>query len=190
MTLLKHAPFQAFKSYRFPDPDTKFLHTGASFDSLISNIRFYRAQNELEEIEFLEAVVENYLCHLPIHIGCCEQRPKLKRGVIPFLRGGIMLLKNLLYNKYVDQETADRRAETCSKCILNTFPDKGPFIEWSDRLALHTIGARKSKHHDELGTCTGCGCPLRCKVWYGGTIKLSTQERETMSNANSSCWQL
>lgn len=190
MTLLRLAPFHSFRTFKFPDPDTKFMHHAQSFEMLIHNIKFYRRQNELEELEYLESVVEHYLCQQKENIGACERRPQLKRGIIPFLKGGVLLLKNLLYNQFVSQEVADARSELCKTCPLNVFPDKGAFVRWSDELAVQTVGERKSKNHDALGTCEGCGCPLRCKVWYGGTIKLKPEEKEKILPVTPNCWQL
>jgi hypothetical protein len=190
MTLLKLAPSMAFKIFKFPDPDTNKMFEAASFDELIRSIRMYRAQNDLEEIEYLEAIVHHHLCKLPEHIGACERGKRLKRGLIPFIKGSVLLLKSLMYNQFVTQEVADERASTCASCPLNVFPDKGPFVAWSDELAVMTVGERKAKEHNNLGTCEGCGCPLRCKVWYGGNIILTKKERSTIEAGQPKCWQL
>lgn len=190
MSLFKLAPSMAFLVYKFPDPDTGRMHIGKSIQDLAATIRVYRAQNELPEIEYLEAVIEHYLCKCREHIGACEAGKPLKRGIVPFIKGGLLLLKNLAYNQFVTQEEADKRGNICMECPLNQFPDKTDFVKWSDDLALMTIGNRKSSNHDKLGTCIGCGCPLRCKVWFGGKIKLTKKEEDKIKPINPRCWQL
>jgi hypothetical protein len=95
-----------------------------------------------------------------------------------------------MFKSFAPQVLADKRSEICASCPLNVFPDKGPFIKWSDELALHSIGNRRSKEHDKLGNCDGCSCPLRPKVFFDGTPKLTPEEEKKISEANSNCWQL
>lgn len=177
--------------YEFQDPDVAHKYYKAkSYEELYKQIRGYRSQNELPEIDYLEIIVENFLCRLPQGVGSCQPRPQLKRGLIQTLKGGIALITALAYKSFVSQEVADSRSEICKDCSLNNFPNRGNFVKWSDDLAEMSVGNRKSKFHDELGTCDGCGCPLRCKTWYAGAIKLSDEEKTIMSQANPECWQV
>lgn len=188
---LQFKKFCSPSKFEFQDPDLpKKKYVGQSYEQLYQQIRGYRSQNELPEIEYLEVVVENYICRLPGHEGSCQPRPQLKRGLLRTVKGGIALIQNLRYSTFVEQEVADSRSEICKDCDLNVFPNKGNFVKWSDDLAQMSIGDRRSKFHDELGTCNGCGCPLRCKAWYAGTIKLSDEEKTIMSKANPECWQV
>ena len=184
--LRKFAPFRVAHSYYFKNPENNWKITGTSFKDLINKIRLYRAQNEFPELEFLESVVEHYLCMRPENVGACESAGPLKRGIIATIKGGIVTLKNLMYNSFVTQAVADERSEICLNCPHNFFPDKGPFIEWSDKLAENSIGDRKSKHHDKLGNCEICSCPLRCKEFFAGKISLTQEELIAMPNY---CWQ-
>lgn len=189
--LRKPKPFLGFQVIRFVDPDTRFKFQGTSIQGICQHIRTYRSQNNLPELEFLEDVVVNYNCMLKENLGVCEPSPTpLRRGLIQTIRGGIALIQNLMYSSFAPQNVADVRSEICKNCTLNSFPDKTKFVKWSDDLALQTIGDRKSKYHDELGTCLGCSCPLRCKVFYNGTISLEKVEQDTMRKANPKCWQL
>jgi hypothetical protein len=187
MSFLRFNQFNGPKVFRFPDPDKRGkVYEGVSYEDLYRKIRGYRSQNELPEIPYLETVVENYLCRLPEHIGSCRPRPPLKRGLIPTIKGGIALITNLMYSKFVPQDVADARSEVCLSCPKNVFPDKGKFIQWSDDLALQSIGERKSKHHAELGNCEVCSCPMRCKVWYTGPFKFPKKQLEEFPDF---CWQ-
>lgn len=187
MTFLKFNQFNSPKRYIFKDPDkANKIYEGASYEDLFKKIRGYRSQNGLPEIPYLETVVENYLCRLPEHAGSCRPIPPLKRGLIPTIKGGIALISNLMYSKFVPQEVADARSEVCAGCPYNEFPDKGKFIEWADEMAQLSVGDRKSKHHTELGNCGVCSCPLRAKVWYSG--KLTFPKRQ-MNKFPEFCWQ-
>ncbi len=186
--LLKFKPFCGPANYRFIDPDTKFRFEAASEKELLARIRSYRSQNNLEPLEFLEAIVENYLCHRPENVGGCRPRGELKRGLFAYIKGGIVLLQNLMYSSFVKQEVADARSEQCAECKFNEFPDRDRFVKWSDDIALATVGDRKSARHESLGNCGVCSCPLRAKVFFNGKVSLSTEEQEKMRTVN--CWQL
>jgi hypothetical protein len=189
--MLSFKPFESSSIWQFPDPDSGRMHVGKTRAELVQNITGYRAQNNLEPIVRLDLVLNHYLCSLPTNVGKCKQEP-LKRGFMQYMKGGLALVQQLFYgeNSMVGQEEADRRAAVCKDCACNIFPDHGMFIQWSDDLALHTIGDRKSKLHAELGNCSGCSCPLRCKVWHRGPFVLSVEEVQKMKAAKKDCWQL
>lgn len=191
MILLKPKPFLGFKAIRFIDPDTNFKFKADNIDNLCKHITQYREQNGLEPLLELPLVVQNYLCSLPENLGVCEpERYKLKRGLFKTIQGGIALIKTFMYSKFVDQSVADARSSICKDCSLNVFPDRGAFIVWADKIAVGSVGERKSKYHESLGNCAGCSCPLRSKVWYAGAITLKDVERKTMLEANPRCWQI
>jgi hypothetical protein len=186
----RFAPGIASKEFSFKDPDTKKAFQGTSISDLASKVRFYRAQNELPDLPYLETVIETYLCKLPANLGGCEPLPKLKRGLIATIRGGIAIIQTLAFQKFAPQEEADKRSEICKDCPLNTFPDKGPFVAYCDDIAEQVVGSRRSKHHNDLGVCSGCSCGLRFKVFYAEPIKLNKKQRAKMEEANPRCWQL
>jgi len=189
--MLEFKPFEGSAEFTFIDPDTNYHYSADSFTSLVSFIVNYRAQNRLKPIVGLGQVINNYLCGLPCNSGKCRQA-KLKRGFYQYVKGGIALLENLYFGEehMVPQEEADRRALICLECKFNVIVDKGPFIRWSDDLALACVGNRKSTYHDALGNCEGCSCCLRAKVFFKGPFKLSKKEVSEMRAANGKCWQL
>lgn len=187
MAFLMFNQFNSPKRFIFKDPDNQSkVYEGVSYQDLYAKIRGYRSQNEMSEIPYLETVVENYLCRLPENVGKCVPRPPLKRGLIPTIKGGIALIQNLMYSKFVSQEVADERALICVSCPKNVFPDKGPFLRWSDEIAELSVGKRRAKDHDRLGNCEVCSCPLRAKVWYTGPFKFT---RRQISKFPDFCWQ-
>lgn len=168
------------------DPDSGYAFKAKSREDLIHHIVTYRSQNNYEPIENLDLTLDNYLCKLPINAGACRPDFPLRRGLSTTLKGGILLLKSMLYKTFATQEEADRRAETCLNCPHNTFPDKTRFVKWTDAIAKATIGKRKSKHYNELGVCDVCQCPMRCKVWYAGGLEFEKEELEKFPDF---CWQ-
>lgn len=181
-------PFEAFREFKFKDPDTAYMHKGKDLPDLCKNIVNYRAQNLLEPIEQLVAVVENYLCGLPDNCNKCKHM-ELHRSFYTTIKAGLILIKKKIFKEYVSQDVADTRATQCVSCPFNSFPDKDAFVKWSDDNAIEMIGARKSKLHDELGNCAACGCPLRAKVFLGGKFpKFKLHEVALMKTVK--CWQL
>jgi hypothetical protein len=188
MSILRLKPFCVPRRYVFSDPDTHRLHVGTTRDALKAIIQAYRSQNELEPIENLDLVLENYWCSLPENTPVCEPAP-LRRGFMSFFKGGVALISDLFFGtqNLVSQAEADRRAEICTRCPHNVFPDKLGFIAWSDEIALHSTNGLKSSHHDLLGNCGVCSCPLRAKVFRKGPFRLSPAERTEMAEVG--CWQ-
>jgi hypothetical protein len=188
MIFKKFKPFLAPKVFQFRDPDTQKEFTGTSIKDVATQVNGYRAQNELEPLEYIEAVIENYLCHLPLHAGSCTPVTNAKRTVGQWTKGGIALLQNLMFKDFAPQDQADKRSEICANCPHNSFPDKNYYITWSDMMAEKSVGQLKSKHHDKLGTCDICGCILKSKVFWKGRVKLSPDELQKMKKVPN-CWQ-
>lgn len=179
------------KAYYFKDPDSGRVTNGTSVQDVAAKVRQYRMQNELEDIPYLEAVIENYLCRQKENLGGCEPLPELKRGLMETLKGGIALLKSMMYSSFASQEVADERAKICLSCPLNTFYDKtDDFAHWCNDVAEQVVGERRSKHHDELGVCSACTCGLRFKVFYNEPIKLTKKQEKEILAENPNCWQL
>jgi hypothetical protein len=187
MILRRPKPFLGFQKYLFVDPDTKFKFQATTLKGICSHIRTYREQNDLEPLEYLEDVVVHYNCMLPTNTGVCEPSAEpLKRNVIQYIKGGVSLLKNLLYHRMVSQEEADKRAAICKNCPHNVFPDRNKFIEWSDSIAEAATGGKKTADHDALGNCNICSCCLKAKVWSPPPFELSKKEDNKLP---SFCWQ-
>lgn len=191
MSLLEFNNFAGALEFSFKDPDSEHLYQASSMRELCDRIKSYRSQNELPAIEFLETVVENYLCRLPIHVGACRKKPPLKRGFMQYLKGGIALIQNLRYNSLVSQEVADARSAICKDCPANVFLDKGKFVQWTDTIALHSTEGKRSKYHDSLGNCEICSCTLKAKTWFNGKIDLPEDQKQKMREVSQNkCWQV
>lgn len=184
----KFRPFFGPSRYVWKDPDTGREFQEASKKELIERITAYRDQNNLEKIENISFVLENFWCSQIENRGKCVPTETPGRTFMGYFKGGVALLKNMAYQSYVHQSVADRRADICVKCPHNKFHDHGPFVAWSNQMAVASVGSRRSSRHDELAECAICQCPLRSKVWYSGSIELEPEWIEPMEKAG--CWQL
>ncbi len=186
--IYKFKPFLGPAQYVFRDPDKGTEFKEKSKKTLIDRIRAYRSQNELPELEFLDDVLESYWCGLPENIGKCVPK-NLNLGVLPFLKGGIVVLKNFLYDSVVSQDVAEKRASQCSTCPYNRKPENEGVKYWLDLVALNSVKNHKTSQYAKLGTCAVCECPLNMKVFYNGKIDKPTPEQQAKYE-EVSCWQL
>lgn len=190
VSLLKFKPMEAPDRYYFKDPDTGHGFRAYKKEDIIKQIVSYRAQNELEPLQYLSVVIDAYMCSLPGYRDQCEPAEPFSRDVFGYIKGGISLLKNMFYGKknMVDQRVANTRAQQCVTCKFNVFPDRGAFLAWSDSVAEASTRGRKSTHYSKLGNCAVCSCPLKAKVWYKGGEKFSEEEILKFKEVN--CWHL
>lgn len=186
--IFKFRPFTGPSRYVFKDPDTGLEFLENSKKTLMDRIRSYRSQNKLAEIEFLDDVLEIYWCTLGENVGRCVPR-KLEIGVLPFIKGGITVLKNFLYDKVVTPEVAEKRSLQCVGCPYNRLPDSEGLKSWLDLIAINSVKSRRTTQYEKLGTCSVCECPLNMKVWYAGKIDKPTEEQQKKYDSIS-CWQL
>lgn len=187
--MLSFRPFQTSLVWKFPDPDNPHhLHSGRTRAELIQAIVAYRSQNGLPTLHALDMVLDNYLCSCPENIGKCRPIP-LRRGLMPYLKGGLTLLSNIWYGdkNMVTQEEADRRAAICAACPMNQFPDKEGFVLWSDDIMENSVGDKRTKYNDKLGSCIVCSCTLKALTWYKGALIKDKLERESYPDF---CWKI
>lgn len=175
------------RRYVFVDPDKRYEFVAADMESLLNHIREYRAQNNLEPIESLESVVQNYLCGLPENAGRCEGLP-LKRGWFQYIRGGVALVSMVMFKRVVDQDEAEKRAMQCASCDNNSFPEENSFDQLADSLADAATGGKSVSVAKQLGICSVCTCVLRAAVFEGGKHKVTPEEKVEMAKVN--CWKL
>lgn len=89
-------------------------------------------------------------------------------------------------------EEAERRAKICTEgnegavCPENIFPDKGPFVKYSDAIAEASTWGRSTSQDVKLGNCGACGCTLKAKVHFGGMLEFKAEELNRMPEY---CWQ-
>lgn len=95
----------------------------------------------------------------------------------------------------VSQDTAERRAFTCTTCPKNEAREK-----WTSPVG-HIAKVLKSafawKHQrrlstardEQLGICAACGCETRLKVWEPLDLILKQTDRETFDRLEKLCWQ-
>lgn len=182
---LRFKAFQAPLFYEFVDPDTGRHFQNKDIPTLVTEIDNYREQNSLEELEELPLVIENYTCNLPQNIHKCQENKEVYRSFKQYARGGLALLTNMMYGKYVNQAAADLRADQCIHCPFNSSDKKFA----GDDIAIHMVGERKATHDELLGHCAVCSCNLKAKVFYGRRLP-DFPEEELVQLRKVSCWQL
>ena len=191
MRFLRLKPTTIPVNFVFVDPDTGYRFTEATREALVKSIVTYRALNELEPIEHLDKVLENYWGGLPENIEAAEVGPEMDRGFLTYIKGGVALLQYVFFGEanMVDQAIAESRAKQCASCRFNVFPDKGPFVHYTDTLAEAMVGKdKRTQYHEYLGNCAPCTCTLKAKVWKKGDMHLSDAEKEKVKLVD--CWQL
>lgn len=184
--------FKAFEAplfYTFTDPDTGRVFTDSSISSLATSIISYREQNTLPAIDKLKTVIENCTCALPENMHKCQENKEISRSFSEYIKGGIMLLNNKMKKQFASQEVAEARAAQCLTCPNNSFPDKGPFLKWSDEIAIKQVGERRTSIHNLLGNCAVCSCPLRSKVFTADPLPPFSDDQVVELN-KVDCWQL
>jgi len=183
----KLKPFMAARAIKFKDPDTGHHYYAKTRGELVQKIVNYRAQNELDPIESLDIVLEDYLCSLPENKHLCASHV-LERGFMGYVKGGVNLLMNMLFKNYVSQEEANRRAEICKSCEENVSPEPeklSSFRRWTDDIAYNSVGERSTPYDADLYTCNVCTCVLRTKVWNAEIVK---ESKETNDRFPNHCW--
>lgn len=184
----KFRPLESSSEYTFKDPDTGYVYKGKDIKDLYRQVILYRAQNQLEPLDELPIVIENYLCTLPCNAGKCSDRV-LERSWSTWIKGGLALIRNMAFRRKAPLEVAEKRAAQCATCTYNYFPDKGPFVNFVDDIAIMQVGEVRTSKHNELGSCAVCSCPLRGKVFVGGDLPPFTDEQVEKMRAVK-CWQL
>lgn len=201
--LLKFKPFQGPCEQSFRDPDTSVILKATTRKELIDKIKAYRDQNDLDELLFLNEVIEDYQCRLPENAAKWEYYSEgfFKRGFLQAIKGGISIIKMVMFpiEKLVTQDVAEARAKQCSACPLNCYesgveasslevkPEEKKFTtEYLNQVIPHMIGDRTTSYDDKLVRCAGCTCWLRASVWEKGPFDLSQDELNKMKPFN--CW--
>lgn len=187
--LRRFKAFEAPDHYEFKDPDTGYVMKGPTIVTVINQINQYRAQNGLEILEQLPAVIEEYTCGLPENCNKCQPNTDLHRSIFLYVKGGVQLAKNALFRNFVTQAQAETRGQQCLGCRHNVFPDKTGFPAWADNVAVMQVGDRKVSMEKDLGNCEVCTCLLKSKVFQGGPLpKFPEDQVEKLRDVK--CWQL
>lgn len=187
--LRRFRAFEAPDHYEFKDPDSGILYTGKTVPEVVDRINKYRAQNLLEPLEQLPAVITEYTCGLPENCNKCEKNKDLTRSIFTYVKGGILLAKNAYFKVFVNQEEAEKRGQQCLGCVHNVFPDKGPFLKYTDDIAIKQVGDREVSMAKDLGNCAACTCVLKSKVFLGGSLPKFPEDQLQKMKAVK-CWQL
>lgn len=187
--------------WRYVDPTTEFKYDKQyrSLAELIEHVQTYRANNKLEPIPELEMVISEWLCYQPNTSYRVVPTP---RNPSQYFRGGLAMARAMLSKSpYCSQSSAEKRAETCARCMYNQVPEsKGPIESMTDKAIQSIVGDRKTSKDQELFICIVCSCPLRAKVHFAQDIveeEIREVERYRLPNGFPGkdgkplyCWQI
>jgi len=94
--LRRFKAFEAPDHYELKDPDTGHVMSGKTILDVVNQVTKYRAQNLLEPLEYLPAVIEEYTCGLPENCNKCQPTESLHRSIFLYVKGGVTLYFNTL----------------------------------------------------------------------------------------------
>lgn len=86
----------------------------------------------------------------------------------------------------VNQEIADKRAETCAKCPYNVEVTGCSMCKKMVKTLFPALKDKRTTSHESLQSCSGCGCVLRYKVYMpADALPPSTNKPELY---HEDCW--
>lgn len=180
--------------YRFFQSETKTWIRAADYHNLFVQVSEHRKANNLPLGTFWEAEVEDQLCQALPPGQCREAIPGQGRNNFTRVEWGQIVSGTQTMVGWagegftkVDQDLADRRADTCSRCYFNVSMSGGCHsCGQVAKLAMSIVGTRRTKADPFLKACAVCRCALQAKVWVP-TAALAKGEKDT-SRYPEFCW--
>ena len=111
----------------------------------------------------------------PIHLSL-SLVARFVATILEFTKSGMQM---------VDQKEADRRADVCGACLLNTSIGGCTGCYTIVKPLKAMLGSRKTR--EDLKYCGACGCSLALKVWVPNDV-LDKAERGRRPAYAANCW--
>lgn len=215
------SPANNWKGWRYPNKDVDFVFNGEyrSLNDLVSHVRSFEKANELEHIEDIVDVLEDYFCRTCVFFNqfCVPvQKDSVLSQAIKkintYYRGAKSIAnikKKALLNeelRTLSKSEINEQVDTCVGCSLNKFPQnfghESAYLSDMEKAYGKTQEELDAIHGraDKLGKCEGCGCKLKTKVFlasedYGqGVVEQSLVTLNNMLHAKTGngnmCWQI
>lgn len=176
--------------FRYVFPDDGFVVVAFTHTDWVENARAHLRANGREVPLDLEAQMEDQLCRV-LEPGWCAfddpNRPRVStdlswddvKGALAtfgrWVRGGC---------KFASQSEAERRAEICVRCYMNTHIGGCSNCE---RLVSEVVGKLRTKNDGSLRACAVCRCVLRAKVHFP-IETLDTETEKLQALYPEFCW--
>ena len=137
---------------------------------------------------------------LPVKVAGQERGPGLARNVQAVVTGSRVILKWLSSGaEAVPKEVAEKRAEVCAVCPVNsknsekpkpmsawfTVPAQNAILEAVQNLMRWNL---KTSVHEKLGVCEACECPLPLKTQMPLDKFLPEMDAVVLARLDSGCW--
>ena len=184
--------------WRWRAPDGQNI-SGIAFHPFVSQVAAWHAANGVEfdrgawEDELCKALkIEGSHCGEPGIFHPLEEGPK-ERGIgVADLKRFIATMAAIVRqdpaSRFVDQSTAEYRANICARCPMNV-PVHGCFgcAGIVNKLKEFLGGNRVTTRDKDIQSCQACGCALGAKVWVSGEV-LSKVEKFHGAEYHEDCW--
>ena len=155
--------------FRYVDPQDGFIDHAWDYRSWVDQAKRHLQVNEREIPLTLEQDMEDQLCQT-LEPGWCNYDNDARPRVTTNLGWGDVMEGIQTFTKwiksgfaYVSQGEADRRAEICARCYLNTNVSGCGTCQ---KLVEEVVGNKKTKYDSYLKACSVCKCFLRAKVHF------------------------
>lgn len=160
-------------AFRYFQSETKTWIRAPDYANLFQNVRDHRKANSLPLGTFWEAEVEDQLCQALPPGQCKQSTPGQGRNVFTRIGWGEVVQGTRTMVAWagegftkVEQELADKRADTCSRCYFNVQMQGGCHsCGQVQKLASSIVGTRRTRADPFLKACAVCKCALQAKVW-------------------------
>jgi hypothetical protein len=178
--------------WRYIQPETGFTIKGQNHYELFKAIKDHRVANNLP-VGDVQTDFEDFACAAqPVGSTWCSpilegDDINLKRhfttdDMMRFVNSVVSVLAD---GKLVEKDVAEKRAEICSYCPLNTrITGCWSCIGLAEKI-YNIIGTRATSRDATLNQCGVCGCSLKAKVWL--PIEIARKTVEGMKFP-SFCW--
>jgi hypothetical protein len=183
--------------WRYRQPETGMLMTGADFTELQSKVKAHRRANAFPiGLEFEQEIIDQLCSIMPP--GVCEQdigavqkgRPlTFKEVVTATLTLGSWIVGGM---KRETLQVANERVRVCSGCPYNQK------IQGCGSCAMNTVrnmivdlvGKEKLEYSNDIqgNACAICGCSIGALVWMPSDILNQHEPAETLEKLPAHCW--
>lgn len=176
--------------FRYVFPEDGYVVHAWAWNDWIPLAKAHLSANDRPIPPDLEDQMEHQLCSTLPPGWCMYDDPNRPRPTTSLTWSDVVNAVNTFTRwihggmKFVSQQEAERRAEICSRCYLNTTV--------SGCAACHAaidslLSGQSTRHDSHLKACAVCKCLLRAKVHF----PISTLDKETSTVQNlypEHCW--
>lgn len=194
--LIAHTRIPYGNYWFYIQPETGAEIKGTTWTIFLNNIRAYRKANGLPIGLGFEDEIEAYVCE---HQSSeCEQRidgkPRKRAFTLDDIVAGSRVMLSHWFNnrKVVDRKEAERRADICVGCPMNTKfakPCSGVCAALAEVVNAVT-NAQGTDRDYKLHQCEICNCYLSAAIWVSLDLQVNvlSDDQKAAFEAVQPCW--